>query len=343
MGDPQAPFVRVLEILDAHALLGEDGRLLPGVALVSMGDHFDWGTREERAQAAFDGLHLLAWLSAHPADQVTILAGNHDLARVSELAAWDDDGFGRAQQEADRAYDETGAALDAGFHARWPHAPSVESVARDLATFRVVQRDLVAHLLRVGRMRAAVARDGILLVHAGATTDDIHAAGGDPRGDAAHAAQTLCDAFDAAFLALEPGQPLHVVGLHQPAGLLTEGRGVLYQRPANPALEPEAAFVGPPRRRFDPRTLPLLTQVVGHVRDGKCVELLGGWTEPRPPAHGRLRWLETDGTTVRYRLGTPGSRDRGAVLVFTDGGMRVTPPARFELLDLDRMAEAGHA
>src|SRR6185503_7898928 len=55
VGDPQAPLRTFFEILDDRGLLGPDGRLSPSVALVSMGDHFDWGDPSEREAAADDG------------------------------------------------------------------------------------------------------------------------------------------------------------------------------------------------------------------------------------------------------------------------------------------------
>ena len=42
LGDPQAPLEKVMAILDAYDLLGDDGRLSPRAGLVSMGDHFDF-------------------------------------------------------------------------------------------------------------------------------------------------------------------------------------------------------------------------------------------------------------------------------------------------------------
>ena len=60
MGDPQAPLPRVLEILDRNDLLGDDGRVHPRAAMVSMGDHFDWGAPEERVFAAESGYALLS-------------------------------------------------------------------------------------------------------------------------------------------------------------------------------------------------------------------------------------------------------------------------------------------
>src|SRR5438270_753903 len=104
IGDPQAPFEKFLAILDRRGLLGAGGRLMPDVRLISMGDHFDWGKRSDRRRASESGTMLLAWLAAHPADQVTLIAGNHDVGRVGELAKFDDRGFESTQAEADRAY-----------------------------------------------------------------------------------------------------------------------------------------------------------------------------------------------------------------------------------------------
>src|SRR5262249_21130022 len=89
IGDPPAPVEKFFAILDRRSLLVESGpragRLAEDVALVSMGDHFDWGPPESRAAATAGGLALLAWLAAHPAEQTAIVVGNHDLARVGEL------------------------------------------------------------------------------------------------------------------------------------------------------------------------------------------------------------------------------------------------------------------
>src|SRR5437762_1950925 len=65
VGDGQAPISTFLAILDRHGLLGDDGRLQPQVALVSIGDHFDYGPAAWRQAATREGLQLLAWLAAH--------------------------------------------------------------------------------------------------------------------------------------------------------------------------------------------------------------------------------------------------------------------------------------
>jgi hypothetical protein len=59
IGDPQASIETFLAVLDRHALLGDHGRLLPEVQLVSMGDHFDWGGPGDRERAAESAEALL--------------------------------------------------------------------------------------------------------------------------------------------------------------------------------------------------------------------------------------------------------------------------------------------
>src|SRR5580692_7043635 len=84
MGDPQAPFAKVLDVLDRHgALVGK--HLADDVTLVSIGDHFDYDHKDP-ATAGREGLALLHWLADHDRDRVHILFGNHDAARVMELA-----------------------------------------------------------------------------------------------------------------------------------------------------------------------------------------------------------------------------------------------------------------
>ncbi|MBL8957311.1 MAG: metallophosphoesterase, partial [Myxococcaceae bacterium] len=90
IGDAQAPLATFLGVLDRDGLIGDDGRLKPDVHLVSIGDHFDYGPPEWRSRATAEATALLAWLAAHPADQVTLILGNHDQARVAELGAFDD-------------------------------------------------------------------------------------------------------------------------------------------------------------------------------------------------------------------------------------------------------------
>jgi calcineurin-like phosphoesterase family protein len=345
IGDPQAPLSTLLAILDRQRLLGEDGRLRPEVRLVSMGDHFDYGPAEIRREAGRDGVRALCWLAAHPADQVILLLGNHDLARVGELGRFDDDAFTAAHVEALAAYRalSTDPDLEAKFLARYPMFPSAEIIARDYCTFSVEQRDLVLRLLRAGRARIAYARDpSLLLVHAGATYEDLGliGLGREDASDALAAAEALNAFLDRAVDRWDPtaDAPLDLSPLHRPGdAVLGEGRSILDHRPSHPDVSPGELSSGPPRRRYDPRTIPLgMAQAIGHIRDGKCRRLLGAWVRDEPPADGPLRSLVTDGRSALYGFGVPSAAiapNEGRIL-FLDGGMSAAPTERYDLLDV---------
>jgi hypothetical protein len=341
IGDPQADFARFLAILDHRGLLGANGWLRPEVQLISVGDHFDYGKKHERDAAARSALHLVAWLAAHPADQVLILAGNHDLGRVGEMAEFTDATFAQAQAEADRLYDgeDTDEARERDFLARYPQVPTVELVSRDFGNFREVQRAWVTHLLRTQRLRVAYAAGPDLLVlHAGVTREDLGTAGLSENryADAPAVAEALNRALDAAVERWKTGR-FTLPGLHHPGRAdYGEGRGIFYHRPSLRPNEAERTRVTP-RRRFDPRRLPLgLIQVVGHTRDKRIRELL---CLPGEVRDGVLRHLVTNGDRLTYTHGTPAKTSPDeAVLIFTDGGMRECPIEAYELLDLDTRA-----
>ena len=340
IGDPQADFTRFLAVLDRQGLLDVTGRLRSEVQLISVGDHFDWGKPAEREAVAVSAVQLLAWMALHPADQALLLLGNHDLARVGELADFTDARFAAAQVEADALYyqgTDVDEARERDFLARHPEFPNVELVARDFGTFREEQRQWVEHLLRARRFRVAhAAAEHLLVLHGGVTREDLRALGLPEEQDAQAPllARALNQALDTAVDAWTRG-PLHIPGLYRPGdAAYGEGRGIFYHRPSQ---SPEDAHhrASTPRRRFDPRRLPLgLTQVVGHTRDKRCRELL---VLPLGESHdGVLRHLVTDGTTVHYHLGVPRSVSaHAAVLLFTDGGMRESPLESFQLFDLD--------
>lgn len=345
IGDPQAPLETFFAILDRHQLLGEDGWLAPDAALVSIGDHFDYGDFERRAEAAAGGLALLSWLAAHPPDQIDIIAGNHDLGRIGELVGFDDESFAEVTAAAAAAYrgGDPDPELEAALLDRWPALPSAEIAARDFAGFTVAQHNLVKTLVLTGRMRIAVALAvDVLACHAGITSRELDALGyaGAP-GDATAVAAAVNTAFDQAVALWAGRGPLSSDIIHTPGDAERgEGGGMLYHRPANPEMadgEHAESYEGPTRRRYDPRTLPLgLTQIIGHVSDARCRELLGPWVEGEA-APGQLRHLETDGAAVTYRPGLPesltGARAR-ARLIFIDGSMNKVPPADYEILEL---------
>lgn len=335
IGDPQAPFDTFLTILDQHGALGDDGRLAPDVALISMGDHFDWGGVAERAAAAEDGELLLRWLAAHPAEQVTILAGNHDLARVGELWDVSDQQFLAAQSHADLCY-RCGVELEAAFKRNWPRFFGAELIARDLSTFRASQRALVTELLRSGRMKAARAHHGALFVHAGVTRFELSQLGLDERASPAAIAAALDGALADACRELGR-RPLSMAALHQPGDGEHEGRGMYYHRPTLGEGDDARRLGGDrPWRRFHPSDLPRgLTQVVGHVRDDKCQAELRRWSARETPLDGPIRHLAVEGERGRYRHGAPeAASSDAAVMIFVDNGMaKVAAPTDYQLLD----------
>jgi hypothetical protein len=327
--------------------------------LASMGDHFDWGPAAHRAYAAENSIRLLSWLAAHAASQVLLLAGNHDLSRVGELAGFDDATFATAHDEAVELravpmhtpgrHERRRAFLD-----RHRALPGVGVAARDWSGFEARQRLAIGSLLVAGRFRAAwAAAPDFLLVHGAVTPEDLRVFG---LPDEAHAdAVVIGEAFQEWFEdAIEawsspgtpPGAPLDLEPLYRIGDAERgESRGIFVQRPADPdgGRDHPQLFEGPPRRRFDPRTLaPGLAQVTGHIRDAKCRELMPRWSDPGRSVDGPLRHLWTDGACVRYTSGVPGDGVRAAqaagaaaLIYFTDGGMNHADPARYELLDLD--------
>ncbi len=342
VGDPQAPLGKFLQILDRHSLLGADGRLAAHVMLVSMGDHFDWGERADRTGRS--DTELLAWLAAHPADQVVLILGNHDLARVGELARFDDASFREAQVEADTAYwDKQPERAEVEFRARWG-VPSWEMVARDFAAFRVEQRTLVAALLQTERFRAAhAAATDLLLCHAGVTHDELQAVGVPAAAstDAEAVAHALNEALAAAVRDWKSG-PLAIPSLHRPGDASAEGGGMFYHRPARVEGEVRSELL---RRRFDARRLPAgLIQAVGHVRHKKCRELLGVSTPASAPvesSNGPLRHLRVRGDEIAYAVGVPPETVHdAATLLFLDGAMAQARIEDYELLDLDARTPA---
>ena len=274
LGDPQSSLDRVLEILDRWDLLGEDGRLAPDAGLLSVGDHFDYSGDAD--DVSREGTLVLRWLAGHPPGQVVLLAGNHDLSRVMELALVSDAAFAAARRRALEIHrlvspPDGGARDDAALaRARQEYfrdfagLPAPRLVRRDLAGFRESQRQLVQELLLAGRMRlgcaARVAFDGgpgraALFTHAAVTVRDCAAAGigdvaalGLSEDSAAALAARRLDGF--LFEAVERARPAWRAGrleavdlspLLLPPQADRQGGGLLYHRPANPdAVDPRS-------------------------------------------------------------------------------------------------------
>lgn len=366
IGDLQAGAARIFEVLAYHDLLDEEGRIHGHVQLLSIGDHFDYGTRAGGllGQAKRDGHDVLAYLSAHHPEQVVILAGNHDTARVMELFAATEERIEEAAALAGelvalRATDPAAYRQRlAEYTARYPELPAPGLVHRDYSAFTAGQRALVQELLLSGRMRlAATARlpagEAVLATHAGITMREVAmldvqaiapaelAAALNRRLEAAVAEVAAAwRAGEAAALSLAP---LHVPGATARDGMpeLPEGGGLLYHRPSDSA-RPGAdrqweAAPGRPRR-FHPRMLPAgLLQLAGHTGHPKCVEELARWAESsmQEEPHGR-RSLRVRGDDIRYQLGAARPDAGEAVLYLIDPSLHRAPDAAsvaiFELM-----------
>ena len=348
MGDPQAPFAKLLEVLDHHGALAGD-RLASDVVLVSIGDHFDYDLHDWYT-AGQEGLRFLRWLASHSDAQVKLLLGNHDVSRVMELAAITDDRFSQARAFA-RALDGDDDR-DAKFLAAFPELPTPGLAGRDFASFSVEQRTLVTELLLAGRFQLALVGElasgrDVLLTHADVTHRELAMLGvpAAPRAIAAALQALLARAIDRvrgdwvvgvpAPLSLEP---LHLAGIPG-----EEGGGLLYHRPTNPerADADKRWELAPDRpRRFDPRTLPVgLVQIAGHTGHSKCLSELGAWATAAAQArpHGGIRTLRLAGQTVTYDLGVAEPANDVADLILIDGEIRRVPAGEVALLPLARV------
>lgn len=360
MGDPQAPFAKVLDVLARHDALAGD-RLAPDVVLVSIGDHFDYDVRDP-ITAGHEGLAILRWLASHDASQVKLLLGNHDASRVMELAVIDDATFERARMLARSidATERTDGAQAARERVQREYVPAFASlpppgvVGRDYASFTTEQRTLVMELLLAGRFQLAMTGalpDGrsVLLTHAGVTRRELALLeltdAASPELIAAALAAQLAIALDRVRTDWQRGElaPLSLAPLHITGSTGEEGGGLLYHRPSNPAradADPAWALAPSRPRRFDPRTLPRgLTQVVGHSGHAKCVHELDGWVTQaaRARKHGGIRTLRVAGDDVSYDLGVAPPSPGAAELILIDGELRRVDARDVALLPLARL------
>jgi len=358
IGDPQTTFAQLTAVLRAHDLLDDDGALRPGVALLSVGDHFDFGSADELAGARRAGVEILRWLDAQ--DDAHVLLGNHDISRVTELARFSDERFAAARAAAapiEALRKERGAedpeviAHTETFLSRFPDLPTTEIADRDYSAFTEEQRALVVDLLLRDRVRLACVaqlpsgRDA-LVTHASVTRRELDQLG--VAGDAgAHEVARALNAFlrarvEAVRDEWEAGEhvPLDLTPVHLPGRRGEEGGGLLYHRPTNyerPGADPDAlAWQKKLARRYAPTSLPRgLVQVCGHVSHKKCLEELRGFDLSRADEvqEGHLRKLVV-AEGVAYGPTSLPEPDGAAVLWLIDGGMNRVAAADYQLLPL---------
>ena len=349
LGDPQAPFATVMKLLAAE--LGSDG-MLRG-ELISIGDHFDYDLTAPEVSRA-EGLRVLRWLAAHPREQVKLLIGNHDAARVAELALVSDRDFAEARElacsiEATKRSEGRAAAKQRErieFEPRFPSISTYGLVARDYASFSVEQRDLVVELMLAGRFHLALTGalpDGrdVLLTHAAVTDRELAQLAVPARASEIAEAleQLLGDAIAARRDDWQRGAitPLSLEPVSRAGAPGEEAGGLLAHRPANPDRPGadrrwENDAVRP--RRFDPRSLPIgLTQIAGHTNHAMCAKELVPWVTPRAAAarYAGLRTLRVSTDAVTYDLGVMPPTEGVADLILIDGELR-DPNNRAELL-----------
>lgn len=300
IGDPQTTDERFFAILEAQGLLGPDGWLRADVGLVSIGDHFDFREPEgwSAARVGACGGRILAWLASHPADQVVVILGNHDTARVMELWRISDDEMDQARalahqiREAEAA-GEVASELRKTFARAFPDFPTPQIAWRDYTCFHSSQRALVQKLLVTGRVQLALAAEvpgqgPALLTHAGITRRELSELDlADERRP-----EVIADALNRALEgavgrvseAWQAGRPLRLrlEPLHVAGTTGEEGGGLLYHRPADPSREGAAsAWASRNRRRYHPKDIPAgLLQVCGHMGHPKGLEELGRWATP---------------------------------------------------------------
>ncbi|HXX94157.1 MAG TPA: transcriptional regulator, partial [Planctomycetota bacterium] len=307
IGDPQTTFEKFQAILDHHGLLAPGGSLKREVSLLSIGDHFDFSNPGGPSAVGREGLRLLSWLASHPAEQAILLAGNHDLSRVMELASVTDERFAEARAAARKVKEERrkdpdrGRILEREFRERYPELPTSEVAERDYTSFTEEQRRTIQGLLLGGRLRLAQAaeKDGrpLLLTHAAVTDRELELLKIPGERDPVRIARALNAALDRAVdrvrSSWERGgtEALDLEPLHAPGRAGREGGGLLYHRPSSAPDEVDPAPRA--RRRFHPGSLPAdLIQACGHTGHEKCLKTLAPWVTP-PARSPNLRDLRT--------------------------------------------------
>lgn len=357
IGDPQAPAERFFTILERYDLLDRHGLLAGDAVLVTIGDHFDFGRTPEPART--EGLRVGAWLAAQGRERVRMILGNHDYARVGELAVYSDEAFAAATELAERLddFEERGLAgtpehkrLEEELRTRYPELDRKTMRRRSLCGFSERQRELVETLLVNGTFRLAEALRlpggrAAIATHAGLTNRELAMLDRPHEGDPVRLAAALNVLLAARVRAASADwvrgvrAPLDLAPLHLRGAEGVPGGGLLSHRVARPG---ESVPARAPRR-FPPSELPdALVQICGHVGHRRCVADLGDWVtdRARESPQGPIRaFVHSDGRAA-YDLGVPTARADDGVLVLIDGSMDEVPPERYEVLEVAGILEA---
>jgi hypothetical protein len=333
IGDPQASFAHFATALARHGLLGADGLLADAAGLVSLGDHFDYGSTaavdvDGTAARGREGQRILAWLAAQPRSRVRILLGNHDAARVMELAHFDDDVFARARAESPAA-----KADDRSFRERY-RVPSAGCVLRDFCTWTTAQRAQVQRLLVDGRYDLALAAVDdarpVLLTHAGITTRELALLGLANDALATTVAACLNERLAHAVAAVATmwtkagttagTTPLDLAPLHLAGTTGEEAGGLLAHRPAPAGDDPWAWNPARPRR-FRVEALPRhFDQILGHTGGSTLAREWKSVAHAVVP-HGRVNTLLWQGDDVAFAAGQVTAVAGRPRAVFVDAGL----------------------
>jgi hypothetical protein len=355
MGDPQASFDKVIAVLARHDVIVAD-RIRDDVCLIVIGDYFDYDVTDPET-AGVEGLRILRWLAGQPESRARLVFGNHDAARVIELAGITDERWREARVLATSiaatkrasGWQRAAARERAEWIPRFPDISTYGICARDYASFSEQQQQLVIELLLAGRFHLGLAarlRDGrdVLLTHGGVTEREIEIIGArEPAAIARALDRVLADAVVRVRAEWQRGHvvPLDLAPLEIAGTPGEEAAGLLVHRPASrtrPGADVAWEFESTRPRRFEPHELPSgLTQIAGHTGHAKCLqELASEWISPaaRTRRHGGIRTLRRlDGDAAVYDLGvlSPGGV---ADLILIDGELRTVDAADYTLLAL---------
>jgi hypothetical protein len=368
VGDPQTSALKFFEILHHHGLLAHTGWLRSDCGLIVCGDYFDFKPRPEdpsfdtlkkkREWMGNQGLMILKWLTTHPLDHIVVLIGNHDVARVCELDAFDDERFDKAYDlgvellsdvREGRLHQEEAQRV---FYEAYPRLVSPRIALEYFPAFQARQKEFLRRLLQLRRVQITAhgsirGRKPVLITHAGITTQTLthlqlkHST----------APEHICLEmnrffFNKAALSLQGwrlgrSSPLDLKPLVLPTTREQVGGGVLSHRPIDPNTCRDPKLLrGLTPARYDPRDLPHgLTQIIGHVGHEKCVEAMPRWLDNKNTHKklGNIRTLQIHKDKVHYNYCFVANQQIDTSIFMIDGLMQKCMSQDYEILPLETL------